>query len=255
MSQWRQTGLCRWNAGRLAGGGALRPAAPGCRSVRADAEQTVPAGIHKWGLVRLPLEHPLRPDAARAARRSPICPSSRTRDRAAERTASTPARRASTMGSASTGATSMRRPSPIRIPRRAGRMPTARRTATSAPGRTWPTSAGAGRGTRSSRCGATQATDASCSCPRPLRPPRHSDPDAPFRRHLLVARRHPDLCPRSGLAVARRLDVFARGTDNGLWHTWWNGGGWSGWQSLGGTLTQGPPRPGFEPPGRVRRRY
>jgi len=37
-----------------------------------------------------------------------------------------------------------------------------------------------------------------------------------------------------------RLDVFARGTDNALWHRWWNGLYWSHWESLGGTLTSDP---------------
>jgi hypothetical protein len=34
-----------------------------------------------------------------------------------------------------------------------------------------------------------------------------------------------------------RLDIFARGVDNGLWHRWWDGSAWSGWESQGGTLT------------------
>ena len=38
---------------------------------------------------------------------------------------------------------------------------------------------------------------------------------------------------------ANRLDVFARGTDNALWHKWW-APGWSGWESLGGVLTSAP---------------
>ena len=38
-----------------------------------------------------------------------------------------------------------------------------------------------------------------------------------------------------------RLDVFVRGTDNVLWHKWFQGG-WSGWESLGGILTSGPER-------------
>jgi hypothetical protein len=38
---------------------------------------------------------------------------------------------------------------------------------------------------------------------------------------------------------AGRIDVFVRGTDNGLWHRWY-WGGWSGWESFGGTLTWGP---------------
>jgi hypothetical protein len=36
-----------------------------------------------------------------------------------------------------------------------------------------------------------------------------------------------------------RLDVFVRGTDNALWHKWFQNG-WSGWESLGGLLTSGP---------------
>jgi hypothetical protein len=36
-----------------------------------------------------------------------------------------------------------------------------------------------------------------------------------------------------------RLETFARGTDNALWHIWQTsaGGGWSGWASLGGGIT------------------
>ncbi len=37
-----------------------------------------------------------------------------------------------------------------------------------------------------------------------------------------------------------RLDVFARGTDNHLWHKHWNGSSWSNWEDLGGTLSAGP---------------
>jgi hypothetical protein len=36
-----------------------------------------------------------------------------------------------------------------------------------------------------------------------------------------------------------RLDVFARGTDNALWHKWYQNG-WSNWESLGGVLTSAP---------------
>ncbi|CAH1087662.1 putative baseplate assembly protein [Candidatus Nitrotoga sp. 1052] len=36
-----------------------------------------------------------------------------------------------------------------------------------------------------------------------------------------------------------RIDVFVRGTDNALWHKWFNGT-WSGWESLGGVLSSGP---------------
>ena len=37
-----------------------------------------------------------------------------------------------------------------------------------------------------------------------------------------------------------RIDVFARGTDNGLWHRWWDGSTWGGWQNLGGVITTPP---------------
>jgi len=48
----------------------------------------------------------------------------------------------------------------------------------------------------------------------------------------------------SGPAVtswgANRLDVFVRGWDNGLYHKWWDGSAWSGWESLGGSLASDP---------------
>ena len=37
-----------------------------------------------------------------------------------------------------------------------------------------------------------------------------------------------------------QLNVFARGNDGALWHRWYSGGTWSGWQSLGGNITSGP---------------
>jgi hypothetical protein len=37
-----------------------------------------------------------------------------------------------------------------------------------------------------------------------------------------------------------RLDVFARGTDSAVWHKWFSGGKWSGWQSLGGRIAGEP---------------
>jgi len=49
------------------------------------------------------------------------------------------------------------------------------------------------------------------------------------------------------LGIARTstglLEVFARGTDNALWHNWQtqpSAGPWSGWDSLGGTIAGGP---------------
>jgi spore germination protein YaaH len=39
---------------------------------------------------------------------------------------------------------------------------------------------------------------------------------------------------------SNRLDVFARGTDNALYHRWWDGKAWRGWESLGGVITSDP---------------
>jgi hypothetical protein len=39
---------------------------------------------------------------------------------------------------------------------------------------------------------------------------------------------------------ANRLDVFGTGTDNHMWHKWWNGSSWSGWEDLGGVLIDNP---------------
>jgi hypothetical protein len=33
-----------------------------------------------------------------------------------------------------------------------------------------------------------------------------------------------------------RLDIFGLGTDNAVWHRWWDGAHWGGWESLGGSL-------------------
>ncbi|HEV7505817.1 MAG TPA: hypothetical protein VGS07_12985 [Thermoanaerobaculia bacterium] len=37
-----------------------------------------------------------------------------------------------------------------------------------------------------------------------------------------------------------RIDCFARGVDQHLWHRWWDGVSWKGWQDLGGTITSAP---------------
>ncbi len=37
-----------------------------------------------------------------------------------------------------------------------------------------------------------------------------------------------------------RLDVFARGANNNLYHRWWNLSGWSAWENMGGNLASGP---------------
>jgi hypothetical protein len=36
-----------------------------------------------------------------------------------------------------------------------------------------------------------------------------------------------------------RIDVFVRGSDTHLWHRWFSGGGWSGWQNLFGVIPAG----------------
>jgi hypothetical protein len=47
----------------------------------------------------------------------------------------------------------------------------------------------------------------------------------------------------SGVGVsswaANRLDCFVKGTDNAMWHKWWNGS-WSGWENLGGVIDNAP---------------
>ena len=37
-----------------------------------------------------------------------------------------------------------------------------------------------------------------------------------------------------------RIDVFARGPDNGLWHRWQDAGKWHPWEALGGIIQYGP---------------
>ncbi len=45
--------------------------------------------------------------------------------------------------------------------------------------------------------------------------------------------------PAASSWAVGRLDDFIRGTDNALWHKWFEGK-WSGWESLGGVLTSDP---------------
>jgi hypothetical protein len=42
-----------------------------------------------------------------------------------------------------------------------------------------------------------------------------------------------------GTLTKRIISVFVRGTDNALWHKWFDGS-WHDWESLGGVLTSGP---------------
>jgi hypothetical protein len=46
--------------------------------------------------------------------------------------------------------------------------------------------------------------------------------------------------PDLASTAPNRLDVFARGTDGGIWRKTWNGFGWSGWTSVGGPVEGGP---------------
>ena len=40
--------------------------------------------------------------------------------------------------------------------------------------------------------------------------------------------------------AANRLDTFVRGYDMHLWHKWWDGTAWSGWEDLKGVLSGEP---------------
>jgi hypothetical protein len=40
--------------------------------------------------------------------------------------------------------------------------------------------------------------------------------------------------------ASNRLDVFARGQNNHLWHKVWNGHSWDAWEDLGGVLASAP---------------
>lgn len=37
-----------------------------------------------------------------------------------------------------------------------------------------------------------------------------------------------------------RIDVFVRGSDNGIWHKWWDGSTWQGYESMGGFTNAAP---------------
>jgi hypothetical protein len=47
-----------------------------------------------------------------------------------------------------------------------------------------------------------------------------------------------------------RLDVFARGSDNALWHMWFDASGWHGFERLGGNLVSAPAAASWGP-GRI----
>jgi len=45
--------------------------------------------------------------------------------------------------------------------------------------------------------------------------------------------------PAAASWASNRLDVFVRGTDNHLYHKWWDGS-WHGFESLGGVIVDAP---------------
>jgi Lysozyme like domain/Repeat of unknown function (DUF346) len=65
-----------------------------------------------------------------------------------------------------------------------------------------------------------------------------------YLSYLAQAQAAVDRLQKPGVDVASwgsgRLDVFARGNDQQLWHKWFDNGQWSGWEPLGGTLTSDP---------------
>lgn len=46
--------------------------------------------------------------------------------------------------------------------------------------------------------------------------------------------------PAAASWSANRLDCFARGQNNHMWHKWWDGTRWSGWEDLGGLIDSAP---------------
>jgi hypothetical protein len=43
-----------------------------------------------------------------------------------------------------------------------------------------------------------------------------------------------------GAWCPNRSDSLARRTDHAMWHRWWDGSAWGGWESLGGVILSGP---------------
>ncbi len=46
--------------------------------------------------------------------------------------------------------------------------------------------------------------------------------------------------PAASSWTTGREDLFVRGANNAIWHDFWNGATWSGWQSVGGTIASNP---------------
>jgi len=58
-------------------------------------------------------------------------------------------------------------------------------------------------------------------------------PGTPLEEYLTAA-------PAVAAWGANRLDCFVRGTNDHMFHKWWDGSQWNGWEDLGGTLTSSP---------------
>ena len=46
--------------------------------------------------------------------------------------------------------------------------------------------------------------------------------------------------PGAASWAKNRIDVFGTGTNNAMFHKWWDGVGWRGWESLGGVIDNAP---------------
>ena len=46
--------------------------------------------------------------------------------------------------------------------------------------------------------------------------------------------------PNASAGAPNRIDCFARGTDRAMYHRWWDGSAWGGWESLGGIILEQP---------------
>jgi len=58
-----------------------------------------------------------------------------------------------------------------------------------------------------------------------------------FGRHLAA---DPSLAVAVASWSANRLDVVGEGVDQQLWHKWWDGNHWNGWEALGGQTNSDP---------------
>jgi hypothetical protein len=75
-------------------------------------------------------------------------------------------------------------------------------------------------------------------------------PGAPQQAQAACAAATPDQAANGAAAAAEtgRIDLFARGTDNALWHRWWDlGKPWTCWQSLRGDLASAPAAASHDP--------